>query len=99
MLFLRAGEKGSYVIADGKATFVPSVLVGDVVDPTGCGNCSTAVALYAWMETRDPLMTGIMANISAAYNLLQSGLYPGYSAEDKAYAAKLRDDLYAKYSK
>jgi sugar/nucleoside kinase (ribokinase family) len=77
--FLRAGERGSYMIMDGKATFSPSLTVGEIVDPTGCGNASTAAALYGCCEGLAPDVTARLANISAAYNLLQYGPYPLFS--------------------
>ena len=67
--FYRVGKKGSYMIADGQAAFAPSVDIGAPADPTGCGNCSTASALYCWCEGCDPLMTAIMSNIAAAHNI------------------------------
>lgn len=74
--FFRVGKEGSYMIADGEEAFAKSITVGQVVDPTGCGNCSTAAALYAWCEGNSRYQTARMANISAAYNLLQYGPYP-----------------------
>ncbi len=74
--FFRVGKKGAYLLIDGRSFFAPSVTLGELVDATGCGNCSTAAALYGWCEGFDPLQTVFMANISAAYNLLQYGPYP-----------------------
>ena len=99
MIFLRAGEKGAYVIANHEAVFIPSVPCKDVVDPTGCGNCSTAVAMFAYTQTQDAVMTGVMANISASYNLRQNGPYPAYSQADKAQARVLRTQMYNAYVK
>lgn len=74
--FYRVGSKGSYMVADGTSVFVPSLLVGPIVDQTGCGNCSTATSMYAWFEGHDHIMTCLLSNIAAAYNLLQHGPYP-----------------------
>lgn len=74
--FFRVGKKGSYMIAGGEAAFADSVVVGEIVDPTGCGNCSTAAAMYAYCEGSSLFDTARMANISASYNLLQYGPYP-----------------------
>ena len=74
--FFRVGKRGSYMIQDGKATFEPSLTVGPIVDATGCGNVSTAAALFGWCEGFPPQVTARLANISAAYNLLQYGPYP-----------------------
>lgn len=91
--FYRVGSKGAYMIADGKAVFAPSLVVGDIVDQTGCGNCSTATSMFAWFEGHDHLMTVLMSNIAAAYNLLQHGPYPVMdekTAEDAMNLAKKR---------
>jgi sugar/nucleoside kinase (ribokinase family) len=74
--YLRAGKKGSYMICGGEASFSASVNLGNVVDTTGCGNCSTAAALYGYCEGYAPEKTAFMGNIAAAYNLLQYGPYP-----------------------
>lgn len=74
--FFRVGKRGSYMIQDGKAAFEPSLTVGPIVDATGCGNVSTAAALFGWCEGFPPHVTARLANISAAYNLLQYGPYP-----------------------
>ena len=74
--FFRVGKRGSYMIQNGKATFEPSLTVGPIVDATGCGNVSTAAALFGWCEGFPPQVTARLANISAAYNLLQYGPYP-----------------------
>lgn len=51
--YFRCGKRGAYMIMDGRAVFVPSFTVRrpeDEIDPTGCGNCSTAAALYGFAE-------------------------------------------------
>ena len=87
--FFRVGQKGSYMIAGGEAVFAGSLLVGEVVDPTGCGNCSTAAAMYAYCEGNSLYDTARMANIAAAYNLLQYGPYPVMDEKVREQAWKL----------
>ena len=82
--FFRVGEKGSYMIVDGKAWFAPSIDVDKSVDPTGCGNCSTGSALYGFCEGLHPLKTAILANLAAALNALQFGPYPLFTDELRA---------------
>jgi sugar/nucleoside kinase (ribokinase family) len=77
--FFRVGKKGSYMIVKGQAYFAPSVTVGPFVDATGCGNASTAAAMYGYCEGLSGERTARIANISAAYNLLQYGPYPSVS--------------------
>lgn len=90
--FFRVGSKGSYMIAEGKAEFAHSLTVGEIVDPTGCGNCSTAAAMYGWCEGNSLYKTAMMANISAAYNLLQYGPYPAITKEVQAQAQELLEE-------
>ena len=79
--FFRVGEKGSYMIQDGRAWFAPSVGVDASVDATGCGNCSTGASLYGYCEGKHPLMTAILANLAAGVNARQYGPYPHYTPE------------------
>ena len=60
-----------------------------VVDPTGCGNVSTAAALYGWCEGYEPKKIARLANISAAYNLLQYGPCPKVDAAMRRHAEEL----------
>ncbi len=90
--FFRVGKRGSYMIQDKTACFEPSLTVGPVVDATGCGNASTAAALYGWCENLPPRKIARLANISAAYNLLQYGPYPAVTKEVQEAARQLLDD-------
>lgn len=95
MVFFRVGEKGAYVLAGGKEAFCPSVdPFGPSKDPTGCGNCSTGAAMYAWLEGKDPLMTAIMANISSGYNAAQYGVYPIFDKSTMKEAKDLAVKIY-----
>lgn len=97
LVLLRCGPRGLYTIHDNAAYFLPSTPLPDdveVVDVTGCGNTSTAGACCAWCEGNDPVMTGIMANISASYNLRQLGPYPLFDEQALEEAAALAQTLY-----
>lgn len=102
LILLRAGSRGLYSIHNQKAWFIPTPPLGEnvrVVDVTGCGNASTAGACYAWCEGNDPIMTGIMANISAYYNFRQKGPWPLFNdrttLEARKFAKQLREDYHA----
>ena len=95
--YYRVGSKGSYMIMDGQVAFAPSIDIGKPVDPTGCGNCSTASAMYCWCEGYDPLMICVMSNIAAAYNIMQYGPYPTFIPEVTAQAHTLAKEHYDKY--
>ena len=89
--FYRVGSKGSYMVSGGEYAFAPSIDIGEFVDQTGCGNCSTAAAMYAYFEGYDNLMVAVMANIAAGYNLLQYGPYPYFTPEVTADALALAE--------
>ena len=74
---LRLGVEGSCVVLPGqKAVMVPSVGLDRTVDPTGCGNCSTAAAMVGFAEGHSPAMIAALANVAADYNALQLGPCP-----------------------
>ncbi|MEG1275189.1 MAG: carbohydrate kinase family protein [Ruthenibacterium sp.] len=87
--FFRVGKRGSYFVENKKASFAASLCVGPIADPTGCGNVSTATALYAWCEGHTGSEIARMANISAAYNLLQYGPFPAVTPAVRADALRL----------
>ncbi len=87
--FLRAGAEGSYWISPEGICFAPSILIGPIVDPTGCGNASTAAALFAFAENLPPEDIPRIANISAAFTILQYGPFPKITAEERILARKL----------
>ena len=75
--YLRMGTRGSVVIMPGKpVTFVPSTGLDATVDPTGCGNCSTAAAMVGIAEGFSPARIAAGANVAADYNARQLGPCP-----------------------
>ena len=81
--FYRVGSKGSYMIQDGKAEFMPTahlVPKEQEVDPTGCGNCSTSAALWAYCEGYSSKQIASIANVAAGYNVQQYGPYPVFNS-------------------
>lgn len=79
--FLRLGEKGSGIVSKDDTVFGPSVGVEESVDPTGCGNCSTAACLIGLAEGLENKETVSMANIAAAYCARQNGPWPKVTEE------------------
>jgi sugar/nucleoside kinase (ribokinase family) len=80
--FYRVGKKGSYMVEKDRYAFVPSVhLVSkeEEIDPTGCGNCSTAAALYGFAEGYNPDMVASISNVAASYNVMQYGPYTTFN--------------------
>ena len=96
-VLFRCGDRGLYTVAGGKAYRIPVLLADDYVDQTGCGNCSTGAATVAWCEGYDPIMTGIMANVAAHYNVKQFGPYPAMTGEKQAEAMAWAESLRARY--
>lgn len=92
--FYRVGSRGSYAVTKTDAYFVPSVLpVGPAVDPTGCGNCSTGAAAYAYFAGEHPAKVAAMANVASGFNVAQRGPYPVYTEEKMELARKAADRL------
>ena len=73
---MRLGEEGAGLVTRDSAVFAPPVKVETSVDPTGCGNCSTAAALIGFAEGLPAFDTVMMANISAGFNACQVGPWP-----------------------
>ena len=78
--FFRVGERGAYWAEGGAAAFAPSVEADSAVDPTGCGNCSTAAAMVGAAEGLPPQMIAIKANIAAGLTARQYGPFPKMTA-------------------
>lgn len=97
--WFRVGSKGAYSVTKTNAYFLPSIDIGEVIDPTGCGNSSTGTAMYAFCEGFDPITIGAMANITAAYNVLQYGPYPHVTKEIRIQAQKHMNDYIANLKK
>lgn len=95
MTFYRVGKRGSYVVTKTDAYFYPVVTPFDDVDPTGCGNNSTAAAMYAYVNGCELKLVGIIANISAGYNANQMGPFLHYTREDTVAAEALAERLLA----
>lgn len=93
--FFRVGKKGAYMVMDGKATFVPSIIGEHDIDPTGCGNSSTSAAFYAFCEGHDPLMIGIMANVTSSMNAQQYGPMPVMDATLRERSLSMAKERYA----
>lgn len=100
MFFYRAGSEGSYVLHQRKSYFVPSIDIPgrQALDATGCGNTSTAAAMYAWIRTENPVMTAIMANIAGGYNVSCTGIIKDFSREQRAEALALAVQYYNAYT-
>lgn len=77
--YYRVGSKGAYMLDKDGVAYVPMLSLvprEEEIDPTGCGNSSTAAAMWAHCEGFDLLKTCIVGNVVAAYNVQQYGPYP-----------------------
>lgn len=83
-VYYRVGTKGAYMICGQEIVYVPMIsLVSreQEIDPTGCGNSSTAAAMWGYCETGDILKSCIIGNVMAAYNVQQYGPYPNLTEQ------------------
>ena len=55
--FFRLGEEGSALVTPAGVTSAPAIGVEHSIDPTGCGNCSTAASLVGIAEGLPPEQT------------------------------------------
>ena len=84
--FLREGENGSSWIEDHQITSLPACKPEEAVDVTGCGNCSSAAALYWRIEGKDPHDIVMNANVAAKCNAMSDGPFAVKKArETRAY--------------
>ena len=65
------------------ATPLPSIHPEQAIDVTGCGNCSTAAALYWKIEGKDHRDIVTNANIAAKLNSLSDGPFAVKKARDE----------------
>lgn len=69
LVVYRVGEEGLYVLLRGECLFAPSFRQYGAVDVTGCGNASTAAALYAFCEGEPIEKIAAIANVTAGHTL------------------------------
>ena len=101
-VFYRVGVEGAYMIVDHKEYFVPMISTVEKekeIDPTGCGNTSTGAVLWAWCEGYDPLMTCIIGNVVASYNVRQYGPFLDMSTENRNEMMSIAQDIYDRMKK
>ena len=98
-VYYRVGTDGAYMICEGKDYFVPMISTVEKekeIDPTGCGNSSTGAVLWAWCEGYDPLMTCVIGNVVASYNVRQYGPFLDMSRETREEMLKTAEEIYEK---
>lgn len=95
-VFARRGSQGAVVVEGGRMHLCPPVPDAAVVDPTGCGNASSAAVLYGYCQGESPRMAGIMGSVAAAAVLAQYGIPPRFDIHTRAEAmagAKVLDAM------
>ena len=98
-VYYRVGTDGAYMVVDNKEYYVPMISTVEKekeIDPTGCGNSSTGAAMWAWCEGYDPLMTCVIGNVVASYNVRQYGPFLDMSKDIKDEILKTSEDIYKK---
>ena len=71
--FLRQGEEGSSWIENSECVCAQAYKPDEAIDVTGCGNCSSASALYWRIEGNNSEDIVINSNIAAGYNASSDG--------------------------
>lgn len=82
-IYFRRGRRGAIMLAPGcPDADVPLISAGerDGLDPTGCGNSSTAAAFYAWSIRGDTRYAAVCGNVAAAICSCDHG--PALANED-----------------
>ena len=75
-VYFRLGEDGAYMTMNGNAYRFSMIDEFKTVDPTGCGNASTAAAFWALSENKSVEEAGIIAAVTASLNASYSGIIP-----------------------
>lgn len=76
VIVLRRGSAGSLIAAGARILEVGAAPAGQVIDPTGAGNCYSGAFLAAWCETHNPRESATRAAAAAATVLEHSGVPP-----------------------
>ena len=90
--YYRVGKLGAYMISGNATAFCGPVHLCDAeneVDPTGCGNSSTAASLYAFCEGYSLAEIAAFGSVAAAYTVMQYGPNPAYSEQQRREAVQL----------
>lgn len=98
--FYRIGTEGAYMVTKDECYKTPMISVvprEEEVDPTGCGNSSTAAAMWAFVEGYDPIMIAFLSSVCSAYNVRQYGPWQDMSEEVKAEAIATAKKLADEY--
>jgi len=72
-LIVTQGGEGSTIYTDGGVMTIPAAPVGELQDPTGCGDAYRAGLLYGLMNDLDWATTGRIASLLGAIKIEQKG--------------------------
>jgi adenosine kinase len=72
-LIVTQGGEGSTIYTDGDVITIPAASVGELQDPTGCGDAYRAGLLYGLMNDLDWAITGRIASLLGAIKIEQKG--------------------------
>ena len=72
-LIVTQGGEGSTIYTEGRVINIPSAPVGELQDPTGCGDAYRAGLLYGLMNDLDWETTGRIASLLGAIKIEQKG--------------------------
>jgi adenosine kinase len=72
-LIVTRGEQGAEIFTGGQRFDIPCVMVGQVVDPTGCGDAFRAGLLFGLTNGMDWPTTGRLASLMGAIKIVHQG--------------------------
>ncbi len=72
-LIVTRGGDGAEILADGKTLKIPSIKVGEIKDPTGCGDAFRAGLLYGIEKELDWQSCGQLASLMGGFKIEHHG--------------------------
>ncbi len=91
-VFFRMGRKGAYMVSGGYAYYSPMVDEFGSIDPTGCGNSSTAAAFLSLCEGEGPMRAAQVGAVAASLAAGCHGLVPKLTPELRRRCKELADE-------
>ncbi len=82
-ILFRCGKEGAYLISKGEVYHGPLYKAGRDIDPTGCGNCSTAATTFGLCEGYGEEKAVKLGSVVAGINAVKFGAMDKFSAKQR----------------